>query len=262
MSDNTSRKVGLASAETAPSGLALHSERLPPALGTAEISWAVMERHRLISALDDQRLIDCYALLRARVLRRLRQQDLNVLGVTSPSGEDGKTLTAVNLALSIAMADSNPVLLVDADLRRPSIARLFGIEPGAGLADYLAGKASIEDVVLRLPIPGMHLLPGSAEAHARPDALSSRLMRTLIQELKEQYADGVVVVDLPPVLVGGDVVSLAPDLDATLLVAADRRTHEDALRRALWLLEEVNVIGTVLNFAEELISSDDYYTKA
>lgn len=258
MVDSTFQKLDLPDRS---SRLQIRRRRAARMFEPVEVSQQAMERNRLINALGDQRLTDSYALLRARLLRRLRQRNHNLLGVTSPSGSDGKTLTAVNLALSIAAAEPRPVLLVDADLRRPSVAQLFGLQPRAGLGEYLTGRAGIDDLVLRLPIGNVHLLPGNVGGRAVPEMLASETMEGLVSDLKQQYGEGFVIVDLPPVLVGGDVLSLAPQLDAVLLVAADRRTHEEALRKTLWLLEEVNVVGTVLNFAEQLISSDDYYVK-
>jgi capsular exopolysaccharide synthesis family protein len=223
------------------------------------VSASVMAANRLISALPDRRIIDCYSLLRARLLHRVRPRNLKAIGVTSPSAKDGKSLTATNLAISIAAGQTYSVLLVDADIRRPSVAELFGLEVTAGLGDYLAGEATIEELLLRPPIDGLALLPERQDSAAGPDLLTSDRMFQLIMDLKQKASGAIIIFDLPPALVGGDVAALAPNLDALLLVVADRRTSEAALQKTIPLLEGSNVIGTVLNYADDVMSSYDYY---
>lgn len=266
MTDTISKAMDLARTFHQPEpsarpGQQLHSERICPSAQPVELSKKVMERNRLIGGIDDQRVIDSYSLLRTRVLNRVHQNTLRTLGVTSPSTKDGKSLTAANLAISIALGESHPVLLVDADVRRPSMARHFGFKPRAGLGDYLAGETPLEDLLLRTPINGLYLLPGRAESTLRPEALSADKVRQLAAKLKQQVPGGIVIFDLPPALIGGDVAAFAPTLDGMLLVVANRRTSEDAMARTVPLLEGTNIIGTVLNFAEESNKKDDYYTR-
>ncbi len=225
-----------------------------------EVSTQTLERNRLIGGLTDQRVIDCYSLLRARLLHRVRQRDLKTIGVTSPSARDGKTLTATNLAISIALGGTHSVLLVDADIRRPSVAGLFGLDVKVGLSSYLSGDVQLNEILLKPPIENLVILPGNIQPGLRPEALSSESMLELIAELRARAHGCLVIFDLCPALVGGDVVTFAPNLDGTLLVVAEHRTNATALERTLPLLEGANVIGTVLNFAEDVMSSDDYYS--
>ncbi|WP_435105028.1 CpsD/CapB family tyrosine-protein kinase [Arhodomonas sp. AD133] len=231
-----------------------------PDARSVEVTAQTLERNRLIGGLTDQRVIDCYSLLRARLLHRVRQRDLKTIGVTSPSARDGKTLTATNLAISVALGGTHSVLLVDADIRRPSVASLFGLKVSAGLSSYLSGDVQLNEVLLKPPIDNLVILPGNIDPSLRPEALSSDRMLELIAELRARAHGCLVIFDLCPALVGGDVVTFAPNLDGTLLVVAEHRTNETALERTLPLLEGANVIGTVLNFAEDVMSSDDYYS--
>lgn len=262
MSSNILRALELAKAANQgrlPAGANARRRRVPAATKSVDVSPEVMRRNRLVAALDDQRLRDCYALLQARLLQRARlTAKLRLIGVTSPSAQDGKTLTAVNLALTMAEA-GHSVLLVDADLRRPSVAAAFGIKVDAGLGDYLMGKSQLEDVLLNTSIPRLTLLPANPATPLVMGSLSSERMLQLVRDLKEAYHEGFVVFDLPPALVGGEVVALAPHLDGNLLVVAEGRTKEEALRTTLRVLDGVPLLGTVMNFASELISSEEYY---
>lgn len=263
MTDSIFRALERARAQNRGRFAAAPRHRLPgeacPAARPVDVSPDVLERHRLIGGLDDQRAVDAYSLLRARILHRVLQRDFKTLGVTSASAREGKSLTAANLAISIALGETHPVLLVDADIRRPSQADLFGLNVEAGLGDYLAGDAALEDVLLRPPIDGLFILPGRVGCALRPESLSSGKMFQLVLSLKQLLPNGIVLFDLSPALIGGDVVSFAPNLDAVLLVIADRKTNEEALTKTLPLLEGANIIGTVLNFADDVMTSDDYY---
>jgi len=230
-----------------------------PTARPVDVSAEVLENNRLIGGVTDQRVIDCFSLLRARVIHRVYQNDIKTLGVTSPSSRDGKTLNTTNLAISIALGETHPVLLVDADLRRPSLANQFGLKVDAGLGDYLAGDVELDNVILKMPINGLYMLPGRKGTNFRPESLSPARITQLISALKHQVPGGLVIFDLSPALVGGDVITIMPNLDAMLLVVADRRTDQEALEKTLPTLEGINVLGTVLNFTDEITTSDDYY---
>ena len=102
-----------------------------------DIPLSVLRQRRVMAAYDKGPFVDAFKILRTQVMHRLRENDWNVLGVTSPGHGEGKTLTAVNLAVSLAMETAQTVLLVDANLRNPSIHEVFGLDDCPGLADYL-----------------------------------------------------------------------------------------------------------------------------
>lgn len=263
MTDTIVSAVGLArgdapGVESAPDARRRGAPVLPDSI-PVRVPTAVMERNRLVGGLKDQRMLDAYSLLRSRVLHRVDQNRIATLGVTSPSPRDGKSLTATNLAISIAAGESQQVLLVDADVRRPSIADLFGLHINAGLGDYLVDDADLDEMILQPPINGLYLLPGRAKSRLRPESLSSEKVKRLIKRLKQRLPGALIIFDMPPALVGGDVVAFAPNLDATLLVVANRRTHETEMEKIMPLMEGVNVMGTVLNFADQTVSKNDYY---
>src|SRR5262245_13626479 len=120
----------------------------------------LLRHQRVVAAFEQGSFVEGYKLLRTHVLHRLRENGWNVLGVTSPNEREGKTLTAVNLSISLAMEINQTVLLVDADLRKPSVHRLFGIDQPKGLADVLLDEEPLEDTLIHPGIGRLVLLPG------------------------------------------------------------------------------------------------------
>ncbi len=224
-----------------------------------EPDWDAWRRERIIAALDDEGVTDAYKLLRTRVMQRLGQNQWNTLGITSALAEEGKTLTAINLALSIAQKYDHTVLLVDADLRRPSIHQKLGFEPRAGIIECLRGEAELPDVLVNTGVERFVVLPGRSGTRASSELLSSPQMLDLVRELKQRYPSRIVLFDLPPVLVGDDAVAFAPHLESILLVIQDGRTKRQQLSRALELLEQTPIVGTVLNRSSAEGHGYDYY---
>ncbi len=212
-----------------------------------------LREHRLIGRVTagEEDFANAYKILRTRILRQLRQNDWNVLAITSPGHHEGKTLTATNLAISMAREVTGTVLLVDANLQRPEIHRLFGFSPEAGQSDYLTGKATIPDILINPGIERFVCLPGRQALSNHSEMLASPLMSELVEELKHRYPSRTVIFDLPPVLKADDVLAFAPYVDATLLVVEDGRTSADDVRRAVGLLEDsTHFLGAILNKVE------------
>jgi protein-tyrosine kinase len=227
---------------------------------TVPVDVGFLRKQRVIGGIQDKGIIDAYKLLRTRVLQRMQQNNWRTLGITSAGEHDGKTLTAVNLAISIAMKLNYTVLLVDGDMRRPNIHNLFGFQPALGLRDYLESSASIEDILVHPSIDRLVILPGRGAGDGSSELLASPRMVELVEELKSRYPSRLVVFDLPPVLVGDDVVAFAPNLDTAMLVVEDNKTQADELARTIDLLEGVELIGTVLNKStEDNTQAYDYY---
>ena len=208
---------------------------------------ASLKDHRVIAGQVHDPLIDLYRSLRAQVLQTLAQIGKTSLGITSAMHGEGKTLTAVNLALAIAMDVKHTVLLVDADLRMPSVARYLGIHPTLGLSDYLTGQAEIPDCMLRADKERLSILPARSHVGNSAELLTSPRMMQLAAELKARYPDRIVIYDLPPLLSVGDTIGFLPSVDATLLVVRDGATRTAELTRAVELLSDHQLIGTVLN---------------
>jgi len=214
-----------------------------------EVPHRVMLDNRLIAAVPDHELRDSYRMLRTRVLQILRQNQWNSLAVTGPTAGCGKTLTAINLAISLAMEVTHTVLLVDLDLRKPSIHEYFGFRPEKGLSDYLQGDMPLYQALFSPPIERLTLLPSREPISNSSEMLRSPKMLALVNEVKHRYPDRIVIYDLPPVLAADDALAFAPYVDAMLMVAAAGSTSRDDLQQALELIKDAKVIGTVLNKA-------------
>jgi len=222
------------------------------------ISEKMLKANRIIAGMDSGVEVDAYRKLRTRVLKKMRDKNGNVLAVTSPAPGAGKTLTAINLAISIAMEVDKTVLLIDADLRQSRINKYFNLPATTkGLSDYLTSNLPLNLLLLNPGIGRLIILPGGKPIRNSSEMLSSPKMKSLVDEVKARYDSRYVIFDLPPVLVSDDAMGFAPHADATLLVAEDSVTNEDELKRSADLLADANLIGTVLNKSREAI--DDYY---
>jgi capsular exopolysaccharide synthesis family protein len=226
---------------------------------TVDVSEDILEKNRVISSGSNKMLVDIYRVLRTRVLHRLQQNNWKVIGVTSARPEEGKTLTAVNLGISIAMEPNYSVLLVDADLRRPGVHQAFGITPTHGLSDYLTSDVSVEELFINPGIGSFVMLPCVKPSPTSSELLTSPKMVNLLEELKLRYTSRLIIFNLPPLLMSDDVAALSPFLDAVLMVVEDGKTRADDLGKSLELLEGVNLLGTVLNKCKNAKHDLHYY---
>lgn len=215
---------------------------------TVQVTNKVLRENRIVTGIGESAFTDAYKILRTQVLQRLRENDWNVLAVTSPGASEGKTLTAINLAASLAMEVDHTVLLVDANLRHPSIHEHLKIPQGKGLSDYLLDDEPLENILIHPEeIDHLTILPGGESLVNSSEMLNSPKMSKLVQELKSRYASRIVIFDLPPILNAADALSFSPYVDAALLVLEEGKTQQHEAERAVDLLSSTNVIGTVLN---------------
>jgi Mrp family chromosome partitioning ATPase len=143
------------------------------------------------------------------------------------------------------------VLLIDADLRKPSVHRLFGLDHEKGLADVLLDEEPVEQVLVHPGIGRFVLLPGGRAVLRSAETLTSPRMRALVDEVKHRYPSRIVVFDLPPVLTSADVLAFGPFLDALLLVTGEGMTRRHDIGESIVRLKgAVPIIGTVLNQAQ------------
>jgi protein-tyrosine kinase len=226
---------------------------LPPSIvysstKTLEIAVETLRVQRLIIGYEGGPFVDAYKLLRAQVVQRCRQNGWTVLGITSPAPHEGKTLTAVNLSLALAMDLAHTVLLIDGDLQHPSVHRAFGIEHCCGLTEYLFDETPLPQLLIHPGVGRFVFLPGGRSIINSAEALASPRMAALVEEVKHRYPARLVVVDLPPVLSRADVLGFAPRIDAILLVVEEGRTTATDVERVMAVVKgTVPVLGGVLN---------------
>ena len=214
----------------------------------AELSDLHLRKHRIVANLENSPFADAYKLLRTQVLQRLKENDWNVLAVTSPGVGEGKTVTALNLAASLAMEIDRTVLLIDANLRNPNLHEHLGIDCQAGLSDYLLDDTPLSELFVHPKgIDHLTILPGGQALQNSSELLNSPKMTRLVEEVKSRYPERIVIFDLPPVLTAADALAFSPYVDATLLVIEDGKTSRKDTARAVEMLSNTNVLGTVLN---------------
>lgn len=172
----------------------------------------------------------------------------NLIVVTSAMPGEGKTYCAVNLAMSIAMEMDITVLLVDADVARPSVLKVLGLPPEPGLMDILLhGQTDLADVILRTNVPTLSILPaGRTNKHAT-ELLASRNMSRLLTEIAERYADRIVIFDSPPLLMTTEASVLAAQMGQVVMVVESARTSQHAVKEALRHLGNCPNVNLVYN---------------
>jgi protein-tyrosine kinase len=160
-------------------------------------------------------------------------------------------LIAANLAISLSQQIDGTVLLVDADLRKPSIHELFELDVQGGLSDYLKKKAELPNLLVNPGIPRLVILPGGKPTNNSSELLGAPRMESLIKEMKERYPDRFIIFDSPPLLTGADALVLSRYMDGIIIVVEAEKTKKDDLARIFELLKDRPVIGTVFNKALE-----------
>lgn len=219
---------------------------------TIKVDPEVLRNNRVIASSNNSLDRDAFRLLRTHVLQRMRSNNWNALAVTSAQPGEGKSLVAVNLAIALAMEVNQTVLLVDLDMRRPSIHKYFGYRPDKGLSDFLLHDTPLQDVLINPGIERMVILPGREAIFNSSEMLSSPKMVALVEELKTRYPSRIILFDLPPLLATDDALAFSPYVDSILLVAEEGKTSKEDLSQVKAILKDCNIIGTVLNKTEAL----------
>ena len=222
---------------------------------TVDVSDEVRNTNRLVAAINGHPMRDIYKMLRTRVFQEMKANNWKSIVVTSPATGAGKTHTAINLAIAIAGDLSHTALLVDGDLRQPSLHRYFGYEPEYGLNDYLFNDVPLNKILFHPNMDRLTVLPGREPIYESAESLASPKIVALLSELRSRYSDRIVVVDMAPVLSVDDALALAPNIDCVLMVAEAGETSRDDLAKALEMLEGIPIIGTVLNKVDKKVVS-------
>jgi polysaccharide biosynthesis transport protein len=208
-------------------------------------------------ARPQSQMAESYRALRTSLLLTSLGGPPKVILITSALPQEGKTTTSINTAIVLAQKGTR-VLLIDADLRRPSIHKALGIGPKTGLSNVLTGNATLQQAVGRSNIlPTLFVLTAGTPPPNPAELLASSNMKDILAELREQYDH--IVVDTPPTLSVTDAVVMSTRADAVVLVIRSGQTTKQALRRSREILMQVNarVAGVLLNAVD--LSSPDYY---
>jgi len=221
----------------------------------------VVQNEMLVSLLKEKSIVaEEYDKLRSTIIALTQGEKFyNTLLVTSCASEEGKSLTALNLAISLAREQDHTVLLVDTDLRRPSLHRYLGIEPEVGLVHCLRDGLPLEKAMIKTGLGKLVILPAGEALRDPLDLISSKQMRGIIMELKERYAERYVIFDTPPALPFADAGVLAGMVDALLFVVREGKARREDIQRTLEDFKAHKLLGVVFNDAKSLVKAQSYY---
>jgi len=250
--------------EAVPSTLAPHAEKARMGHNGVHVTYSrtkvvnvdprILRKNKVVSLFHENETTDQLNILRTQILNKLKEIGGNSLLVTSANPSEGKTFTTINLGVSIAQELDRTVLLVDADLRHPSIHHydfandFFGVHITKGLSDYLLGQVDIPDLLINPGIQKLTILPGGRPLPNSSELIASSRMQSLVKEMKSRYTgDRIIIFDSPSLLVCTDPVVLSQFVDAILLVVEAERTSPNDIKRAMELLKGKHLVGTILN---------------
>jgi hypothetical protein len=230
----------------------------PLAFSAIDLDEAHLEKRRIVGQKTGDPRSKPFDVLRTQVVQSLEVHDWRLMGVTSPTMGCGKTHTSINLALSIARQSHGAALLVDMDLRKPQLASRLGIEATGGLIDVLEGRMSLRDAVFEAHVGANKILVLPTEATpASSELMGSRGMRGFLNDLKTLFPTHIVILDLPPMLVGDEVLSILPHVDCMLLVTAVGSSTVAEVEECGRHLQSTNLVRVVVNKVPN--SSKNYY---
>ncbi|MGC2222475.1 MAG: hypothetical protein WA624_08940 [Methylocella sp.] len=204
-------------------------------------------RDLVIGAGPPSEIYSAFKRLRDQLLTRLQENGWTTVAITSPSRLSGTTLTAINLAISIARDFSYTVLLVELDLVNPSFRQVLGFKERQGIVDHLLRDVPIAEVLLNPGIDRLVVIPAGSPVTNSSELLASLKMTRLLEELKLRYEHRIVLFDLPAVLPIDDAMAFSPFVDCALLVVEEGATRVNDVRRALDHLKSTKILGVVLN---------------
>jgi protein-tyrosine kinase len=250
------RPAGLGGSPLAAEGPAQRTAESP--FREVRLSADHLEANRIVAYGTSSQNGRYYDMLRTQVLQEMDKKSWQFLAITSPTAGCGKTVTACNLALSISRLPERSVLLVDLDLRRPAVGNYLGTGTNGGVLNVLEGRVPLSSAVLQASIGpnGMLVLPGSVSSNSS-EWMASQTMGALLQTIKRDFRSRIVIFDLPPMLLGDDVISILPRMDATLLVAGVGSTSLSDIKECQKHLQRSPVVRVVVNKATETAGS--YY---
>jgi protein-tyrosine kinase len=238
------------------SGGSLHEVRIK----NLPLKAAHLESMRIVSHNKDDLRARSFDMLRTQVLQSMDNGGWQFLAVTSPTAGCGKTVTACNLALSIARLPERSVLLVDLDMRKPKVANYLGIERDFGLLSVLQGRQNLSEAIVQVGIEREQflVLPGE-QTNASSEWMASPTMGTLLETIKREFRSRIVILDLPPILAGGDVLSILPHLQSVLLIAEAGSSSVSEIKECTKHLKTTPVVRVVVNKITEREPTAPYH---
>ncbi len=203
-------------------------------------------------------LSEAYRNIRTSILLSFSEKPPKKIAITSPNPEEGKTTTVINTAIALSQTGAQ-VVIVDADLRKPRIHKIFNHENGLGLSNFLSGHADLESVVKKSEVPNLFYIPSGPLPPNPSELLSSNLFKKMVESLEARFDH--LVFDSPPVLGFTDSIILSNAMDGVILTVLGGKTPRETLQRAKEVLQQVNIkiLGVVINRVDIRRSDYGYY---
>ena len=237
-------------------GLARSTETVLPEFARWEVEAERVEPRLVAITQPHSTYCEEYRSLRTHVLHKSQRQKLQSIVIASVNPSEGKTVTALNLSWLLAQTDGVNALIIDSDLRMPSLTDYIGIETDKGLSDILAGQSSLKDSIIKLEPAGLHLLPGGEARTDVAELISGPKFRQILAEAREMF--DYVIIDAPPLGIFTDATVLINHADGAMLVVRAGRTKYSAVDRILETLPRDRMLGVVLNQSEEVLPETQY----
>lgn len=220
-------------------------------LRKVEISSFACEQHRVLvsdSQVREYPAADAaYRLLRSRLANRVKSNNWFSLAVASPTQGDGKTLTAINLAVSAARERQKQIYLLDLDMRNPSVCKFLGITDIRPLPDYFLGNARPEEVLVQTTFENLVVAGALGPNDGASELLAGPRFSDLLAHIRLRSPDAFVVVDLPPVTMTDEALLVGPRVDAFLIVVSEGKTERKNLKQTIATLGEFTIAGIIVN---------------
>jgi protein-tyrosine kinase len=226
-----------------------------------ELNVSHLQSRRIVSHDGKDPRSKAFDMLRTQVLQSMDLKDWKTLAITSPTPACGKTLTSLNLAFSIARQPDRSVVLVDLDLQRPQVASCLGLRcEGAGVLDVLVGRSTLSNAIVQARIGKQQffVLPTAATSGSS-ELMSSREMAAILQGIRGEFPSSIVILDMPPILSGDDVITILPQIDCILLVACVGTSTVAQIEECNKHLQSTDIVRVVLNKVPELTEKYYYY---
>ena len=219
----------------------------------------LLAKNRIVAFNKNNHLSLGFDILRTQVIKKMLKNGWRTIAITSPIPACGKTMVSINLAMSIAHHTSRTAMLVDFDLRRPTVSKYLGLTSGPTLNDVLAGEASIAESLVNPGLERFVILPTAMPVKYPSEVLSSRKVTNLITEFRDRYAERIVIFDLPPLLGTDDAMIMLSQVDCVLVVVGNGMVSKTDLAESMRYVNQDKLLGTVLNKAKISHSQSDYY---
>jgi exopolysaccharide/PEP-CTERM locus tyrosine autokinase len=190
---------------------------------------------------------EIFKLLRTNIFFKNQGKTPRAIMITSPEQGDGKSFIAANLAVMIAQGVEEHVLLIDSDIRNPVVHKYFGYGIVEGLSEHLHREYDISKIMIKTVIPKLSIIPGGKPPLNPTELLSSKKMKSLIEEVRMRYDDRYIVIDTPPLSVASETFAMAKFVDGILLVIRSGKTRRKEIERAIEQLGKDKILGIVFN---------------